>query len=425
MPSVNLVISASENPITRELVAADEVGHRRGTREFRRVNLALVAGACATFAVLYSMQALFPAVGRQFGVSPAIASLTLSVPTAVLALSTIPLAAVSKTHGRTKVMSISIVATAVIGLAVPFAPSFAVLLVLRGLEGCALAGLQATAMSYLSEELHHSSLGSGMGLYVAGTAFGGMLGRTLAGAVVDFASWRVALATVSVLSVFAAVVFIPTILPSRNFRPVPLRFAAAPGSGSRTFSDRGLTALYVIGFLDMAGFVTVYNYLGYRLLSPEFGLSQALVGALFVIYVTGAGASTVAGRLVGVFSYRAVLWPSALVALAGVVLMLSSHVAVIVIGLVLVTIGFFATHSVASGWVGARSGQLRGSGPAAYLFCYYLGSSIGGTVGGVWYGRSGWNGLSIYLAVIFAAIIAVGVSLRHLRPIASSPVADR
>jgi YNFM family putative membrane transporter len=405
-------------------VAANEIGHRRGTPEFRRVNLALVAGTCATFAVLYSMQALFPAVGRQFGVSPAIASLTLSVPTAVIALSTIPVAAMSNTHGRTKVMSISIVATAVIGLAVPFAPSFVVLLVLRGLEGCALAGLQATAMSYLSEELHRSSLGSGMGLYVAGTAFGGMLGRTLAGAVADFAGWRVALATVGVLSVCAAAIFIPTILPSRNFRPVPLRFLAVSDSGSRTVRDRGLIALYAVGFLAMAGFVTVYNYLGYRLLSPEFGLSQALVSALFVIYLTGAGASAVAGRLVGAFSYRAVLWPSALVALAGVALMLSSHVAMIVLGLALVTIGFFATHSVASGWVGARSGKLRGSGPAVYLFCYYLGSSIGGTVGGIWYGRSGWGGLSIYLAVVFAVIIAVAVSLQRLQPIAASPVTD-
>jgi YNFM family putative membrane transporter len=402
----------------------DEVGHRRGSWDFRRINLALVAGACATFAVLYSVQALFPALGHQFGVSPAVASLTLSVPTAALALATIPLAAVSNTHGRTKVMSISIVATALIGVAIPFAPSFGVLLIMRGLQGCALAGLQATAMSYLSEELHRTSLGLGMGLYVAGTAIGGMLGRVVAGAVGDFTTWRIALGVVSVLSIVAAAVFVPTILPSRNFRPAPMRLLATPGTGSRTFTDRGLLGLYAIGFLAMAGFVTVYNYLGYRLLAPEFGLSQTVISALFVIYLAGAGASAFAGRLVSALSYPAVLWPSALTALVGVALMLSSHLVLIVLGLVLVTIGFFATHSVASGWVGARSGTLNASGPAVYLFCYYLGSSIGGTVGGFWYGLSGWGGLSIYLAVIFLAIITIGFLYRRLQPAALSPVTN-
>ena len=47
----------------------------------------------------------------------------------------------------------------------------------------------------------------------------------------------------------------------------------------------------------MGAFVTVYNYLGFRLIAPPFGLPPALVGLAFLGYLAGSYASTAAGRL--------------------------------------------------------------------------------------------------------------------------------
>ena len=82
------------------------------------------------------------------------------------------------------------------------------------------------------------------------------------------------------------------------------------------------------------------------------------------------------------------------IALVGLLLTLAQPLLVVVAGVALQTVGFFATHSVASAWTAARAGPLAGApGQAAslYLLAYYLGSSVFGTLSGVAWSRGGWD----------------------------------
>lgn len=390
--------------------------HLRGTPGFTRISLALFAAGSASFTALYCVQALLPALTVQFRVSPAVASLAVSLGTGGLAVGVIPLTALSGVCGRTPMMTASVFTAAVLGIAQAFSPSFAVLLVLRALQGLALAGLQATAMSYLAEEIDRRSLGFAMGLYIAGNGIGGMAGRLIASLVLDVSTWRVALGAVGVIALVCAVVYRYSILPSAHFRPRTPRLRRLTLTVARSFTDTGLLRLFGCGFLLMGCFVTVYNYLGFRLLAAPYGLSQAIVGMIFVVYLAGAVSSAVAGRLVDLLSRRRMLWGTALVTLAGVALMLPDSLAVVVIGLVVTTAGFFAAHSVASGWVGARAATLGVQGPAVYLFCYYLGSSVGGSLGGLAYGSYGWTGVTIYTGAFIVVVLVLAFTLRGLRP---------
>ena len=65
--------------------------------------------------------------------------------------------------------------------------------------GRRLAGLPAAATAYLREELHPDTYARAAGLYIGGTALGGMAGRLLTGAVAGAAGWRWALAAVALL----------------------------------------------------------------------------------------------------------------------------------------------------------------------------------------------------------------------------------
>jgi len=398
-------------------VSALPEGYRRGSAGFRRLTLALFAAGLATFTALYCVQALLPPLAHDFRLSPASASLAVSVATAALAIGVIPLTALSEALGRTPVMTVSLFAAAVFGIATAFSPTFEVLLVLRGMQGLALAGLQAVAMSYIAEEVDRRSLGFAMGLYVAGNGVGGMAGRLVAGLLVDVASWRVALGVVGVIALLCSVVFRLAIPPSVRFSPRPFRPRVLGSAIGRSFSDSGLIRLYGVGFLLMGCFVTVYNYLGFRLLGPHFHLSQTMVGLIFVVYLAGSTASTVAGRLVDRFGRPRLLWVMAVITLVGLALMVPNNVVAVVIGLVVTTAGFFAAHSVASGWVGARSATLRAQGAAVYLFCYYLGSSVGGSLGGLTYGSDGWTGVSVYAAALVAGGLVIALTLRSLVPL--------
>jgi MFS transporter, YNFM family, putative membrane transport protein len=409
------------SPETREAGQSSRPRHSRGTPGFARISLAMFSAGLATFTTLYCVQALLPALADQFRLSPASASLAVSVATAGLAIGVIPLTALSEAIGRTPMMTVSLFSSAALGILAAVSPNFVVLLVLRGLQGLALAGLQAVAMTYLAEELHRGSLGFSMGLFIAGNGFGGMAGRLLAALIGDLAGWRWALAVVGVVALACSIVFRCTVLPSNHFQPRPLRPGALASSIGRACTDTGLLRLFAVGVLAMSGLVTVYNYLGFRLLGAPFGLSGSVVGLIFVVYLAGSVSSTVTGRLADRLGRQRLLWPAAVVMLVGVLLLLPNHLVVVVAGLVVLTVGFFAVHSLASGWVGARSATLGVQGSAVYLCSYYLGSSIGGSLGGLAFGAGGWASTTWYVGALTVVVLLIAVSLRGPVPATSRP----
>ena len=137
----------SRSSVGRVTLALEQAERLRyGDRGMRRVRLGLFAAGLATFALLYVPQPLLPALSRAFGASPATASLAMSAGTLALAVAIIPVSSLSEVRGRRAVMTVSVIAAAVLGLVVPLSPSLPVLIGIRVLEGFALAGVPATAI---------------------------------------------------------------------------------------------------------------------------------------------------------------------------------------------------------------------------------------------------------------------------------------
>ncbi|MFC0547763.1 MFS transporter [Kutzneria chonburiensis] len=394
----------------------EERAHRRGSKGFRRINLGLFAAGLATFMVLYCVQPLLPVFAKDFRLTPTESSLAISVATGMLALAIVPLSMLSERWGRMPLMTASLFATATLQIAVAFSPNFTVMLAIRALQGLAVAGLPAVAMAYLAEEVHRGSLGFAVGLYIGGNSIGGMAGRVITGLVTDIGGWRWALGAVGVTSMACALLFKAVMPSSANFDQKPLKLRSL----ANCFRDSGLVRLYLIGMLLMGSFVTIYNYLGFRLTAAPFGLSQAVVGLISVAYLAGTVSSPVAGRLVDRYSRRQVLWGTALVSIAGLGLMLADNLVLVIIGLLL-TAGFFAGHTVASGWVSARATH-PAQAAAAYQLCYYLGSSVGGSVGGLAFSGGGWPAVTVFTAALTLGMLALGLSLRKLAPAARNVV---
>ncbi|HET9079296.1 MAG TPA: MFS transporter [Trebonia sp.] len=387
---------------------------RHGDPGMRRVRLGLFAAGLATFALLYTPQPLLPLLSRAFGASPAAASLAMSAGTGALALAVIPVSSLSEVCGRRAVMTVSVLAAAVLGLAAPFSVNLPMLVGIRVLEGFALAGVPATAMAYLAEEVDKADLGRAMGLYIAGNAIGGLGGRIIAGVLAEHGGWRVATAGVAALALACAVAFAAVLPRSAFFTPSALSLRSLSRTLARNLADTGLLRLYLIGFALMGAFVTVYNYLTFRLSAPPFGLSTSVIGALFTVYLAGTYSSTMAGRLADRAGRYGVLAAGVVVAIGGVALTLPASVWWIVAGLTVLTAGFFAAHSVASGWVGGRARAAPAQASALYLCLYYIGSSVAGSAGGVFWVRGGWPAVAAFAAALLTVALASALSLRPL-----------
>ena len=109
---------------------------------------------------------------------------------------------------------------------------------------------------------------------------------------------------------------------------------------------------------------------------------------------------------------RTVLAAGVAVAIAGVALTLPTSLACIVAGLIVLTAGFFAAHSVASGWVSGRARVAPAQASALYLCLYYIGSSVAGSAGGLFYAHGGWPPTAAFAAALLVVALASAVSLR-------------
>lgn len=373
----------------------------RGSAGYRRATLALFCAGFATFAMLYCVQPLLPLLAAHFRVSAASSSLALSLTTLSLALCLLVSGALAESWGRKPVMAAALGLAAMLGIACALVEEWGSLLVLRALLGLALSGLPALAMAYVGEEFDPEALPAAMGLYIGGTALGGLLGRLLAGLLSDLGGWPWALGGIAGLGLLALALFIWLLPPSRHFTAQPLSLRGLLRNFALHLSNPRLRVLFALAFLLMGGFVALFNYVGFRLAGKPFNLSATVIGLLFTVYLLGIFSAGWAGRLVPRFGARQVLHGGIGLMLLGVALCAAPWLSAAVIGLALFTLGFFAAHAVASGQVGIHAQEAKAQASALYLCAYYLGSSLVGYVGGYVWEHAGWLALLGVLASLF------------------------
>jgi YNFM family putative membrane transporter len=387
---------------------------RVGTASFRRVNLALFSAGFITFVTLYDVQPLLPLFAREFSVPPAVASLPLSVATIALAVGMLIAGTVSESLGRRQVMTVALLLTSLLALATYLTTSFASLLTLRLVQGMVLAGVPSVAMAYLGEEMDAQSIGPAMGLYISGNAMGGMTGRIGSAYLCDYMPWQTAIALIGVISLALTLVFFRSLPPSTNFVRRPFRASYLFTSLYQHLHDPGLLCLYSLAFLSMGGFVSLYNYIGFRLLGTPYDLSQSQVSLIFLVYLLGSFSSGVVGTLLNRFGRDFMIRLTLSTMLVGTLLTLHNSLWLIVLGVGIFTCGFFSAHAIASSWVGRRARTAKAQASSLYLFSYYLGSSVSGTIGGIFWMQYGWKGVAMMITLLLLAAFAVAAILLRL-----------
>ncbi|WP_431907018.1 MFS transporter [Nonomuraea jabiensis] len=393
-------------------------------RDTRRVSAAVAAAGVSSFALLYAPQPVLPQLAAGFRLDPGSASLTIGVATGALAVAVLPVAWLAGLVGRRRVIVWSVLASAIIGLLLPLAPSFSVLLAMRAVQGVAVAGFAGVAAAYLADAVGTARLPAAVGAMIAGNSVGGMLGRLGAGFAAGPMGWHGALLVVAVLSLLCAL-FAALTLP-RDHAPepgsqTPGRGSGAPGRGSpdagpvrRARLGAGLVGPFTVGALATGAFVALYNAAGFRLAAPPLSLAPAAASLVFLSYAMGTASSAAAGRLAQRLGWTKALVTALAVTVAGSVLTAHTSLPLIAAGFAVLTAGFFAAHAIANAWVAAEAPpSARGRAAGVYTLCYYLGSGLGGTAGGVVYGHAGWAWLiGLTSAWLVLAIVAVLMTRR-------------
>ncbi|BCT87806.1 MULTISPECIES: MFS transporter [Acinetobacter] len=388
-----------------------------GSSAFKAILFSLFLAGFAIFSSLYCVQPMMPILADYFHISPTQSSFPLSFSTIALAIGLIFTGLISDRFGRKPIMVWSLFSVSVLLLLSALLPIWSIFLATRVLIGLTVSGVAAVAMTYIGEEVAEQDVGFAMGLYISGTAIGGMSGRLIAGTLVDFISWQSATLIIGLLNLCIAATFYFLLPKSRHFKAYPIQFSRFIRAFQQNLSDPKLRILFLQGFILMGGFVSVFNYLSYRLIQVPFELSHVWIGLISITYLAGIYSSPRAAAWSRKFGRYKVLAAMLCTMLFGLALMLIDNLALVFIGLLIFTFSFFAAHSTASSWVSVQSLQYRAVGSSLYLFCYYLGSSLLGSSSGLVWENAGWLGLSVFIAIILGLGLLMA---QRLKPINDS-----
>ena len=401
-------MTATVEQLAQKASKAAPVYAARGSPAFLKISFALFLAGFSTFSLLYCVQPMLPLFARDFHISPAQSSLALSMTTGLLAVAVVAAAAVAEGLERRSLMFAAMASAAGLTALQAFIPHWPAFLLVRALEGVALGGVPAVALAYLSEEIDPRGLGFSVGLYVSGNAIGGMVGRLGTSALTEAFNWRVALGVTGVLDLVTAVGFFLLLPRSRNFTPrrgsgFNYHWIAWTGHLFRP----GLQRLFLMGFLGMGAFVSLYNYAGFRLSAAPYFLSQTQIGLIFTVYLVGVVTSSAAGWAADRIGRRPIQTLGLLVMLAGLAVTLARPLWLVIAGVAVFTGGFFTTQPVLSSWVGRIAPSTKGHAAALYLLAYYAGSSVMGSLSGHAFSAGGWPGLCAMVGAMIAGALAV------------------
>lgn len=187
------------------------------------------------------------------------------------------------------------------------------------------------------------------------------------------------------------------------------RMRGANGSWHAVLGNRRLLNTLAIGFLLLFVFIGTYTYVNFRLV--ELGLSPMQLGLVYFVFLPSLLTTPLGGLLARWIGAGPGIILTLSVAVLGLFALLTTSVAVVLVGLALIAVGTFLAQALATSQVGRIAATEKATASGAYLASYYAGGLIGSLVIGQIYDRFGWSAavLTLVSALVLAMALAPNV----------------
>lgn len=360
-------------------------------KRFRIIRNCMLISGLSVFAQLYLFQPMLSELQASFGVSLATGSLAVSASTIGMATGLFLFAFKADTFKRERLMSLSLILSALLTITSAFMSHFVLLLLLNFLKGIALSGVSAVALAYLSDEIEPGKIGLAISLYLSGNTIGGMTGRVAGSLLAGWGGWQQAVWVIGITSLLLGFLFYWKIPTSSQVSQNSISIREKLQQMRNLLSKRLFIGMYLIAALAMGVFVSVYNYISIQLESPRYGLPHQMIAMIFVMYLTGVAGSIIVGKLSDKYRPERLLRYSLILLGAGLSMLLIPRLWALIAGLGVLTFAFFSTHTIASRIVSVNASRSKSSATSIYWLSYYAGSSIIGSLTGIILTRFGWD----------------------------------
>lgn len=379
-------------------------GYSIKDRQFWTIVTSLGGASVFVFAAMYSVQPLLPFFKEHFQISVSYASLSMSVTTVSVIIGLIILGFLSDRHGRLLFIHLSIMLTIIPFLFMPLTDSFYIIILLRFIQGFAIAGVPAAALAYISEEINHQAMGLATALYISCNALGGTIGRLMMGSITERFSWETAFFSLALLGFIIFIVVWLTLPKSRNFTKNNRTIQNDLHGFWLHLKNPNLLILFGLGIILQLSFTGMWSFIPYYLTAPPFLLSLKTISFIFLAYCLGIVGSPITNTLAGKVGINVIRTFGVLLLVSGILLTLSKSLFIIIVGLCIACLGFFTAHALTSATVSQTATHQKGSASSLYLVSYYIGVASGSTLLSPIWSLFKWQGIviiTVFLPIIY------------------------
>ncbi|MEP3442990.1 MAG: MFS transporter [Sulfitobacter sp.] len=359
---------------------------------------------------LFGSQAILPQLTAFYQTDPAAMGLAVNASTFGMAAAGLVVALFSRRIDRVKGIWLSLALLSVPTTLLGFVDDLTFFTWLRIAQGALMATAFTLTMSYLAEECSAAEAAGAMAAYITGNVLSNLVGRLMAANFADWFGLSISFWLFALLNLAGALLAYLCLAQSKK------RLAETGGPSVMQvwkihLTNPRLQASFLLGFLILFIFLSVFTYVNYVLAAAPFSLDGKQLGLVYFVFLPSVFSTPLAGKITAARGSYFAFAASMGLAFAGLLALLSSSLTVLMIGLAAIGVGTFCAQATVSGQIGAAATADRATASGLYLTSYYFGGLIGAAVIGRVFTASGWS------AVIYTLLAMTLVSIIAARPL--------
>ena len=386
-------------------LAATKQGLANKQTPSQAFHLAII-GTMAFLAVvdLFATQALLPALAAHYQVMPSAAGLAVNACTLGMAAGGLLIALFGQRIDRRRGIVASLTFLSVPTLLLALAPNLWVFAGLRIVQGLCMAAAFGLTLAHLGEKLTAEQTGNAFAAYITGNVASNLIGRLIAVTVVDhsgLAANFIVFAGLNLSGAVLAFAFLRRVATPEAAVGQPA--LAMAGVWSDHLRQPEMRAAFAIGFCILFAFIGTFTYVNFVLVRPPLSVGMMTLGLIHFVFLPSILTTPLAGSFGQRIGHQRALQLGLGIALAGLPMLVSTKLAVVLMGMTLVAVGTFFAQALATGFVGQAAKQSRAAASGLYLASYFSGGLAGSAILGQFFDRLGWTacvaGIGVALAI--------------------------
>jgi predicted MFS family arabinose efflux permease len=321
------------------------------------------------------------------------------------------LGACADMFGKTRLMTMSLLALAVTAIASMFAVNFTMLLALRVVSGAFAGGVFPIALAIAGDLVPVRERQVAVGRLLGAATLGNLFGSPGAGAVADLVGWRGGFAVMAVIAMVALTAAVFGYRGVAVAPPTRADFHDLPATYGRIFSNPLSKICYGGVLVEAVCLFGLFPYVA--LLLHQSGEERAAIAGLILAGLGVGGLAYVftVGRLLARFGEQKLMFAGGTGMGLGIMAMaLHPSWQVEFVIFCVLGMGFFSLHGVIQIYVTELSKSARSTATALHSAFFFLGQALGPLVYGAGLGHVGLTGTVLTTG---ALLIVVGAVCAH------------